>query len=202
MIKPSGCRNKLMNIARRWRLACSIGLIRLFFLAGAGALAAAPAAEGDKFKIGYVNLKALMDEAAITAKAEKAYQREKKDIITTRERLKEEVLRQVESLKLEREFLKKKDFEVRAKEIQKKADELNEEIRKVNNQLEKLEKEKKLEVFLDISEAIDGVAASQGYDLILNRRNAVIYGESGLDITDQVLEILTEINQRDHPNAK
>jgi len=153
-------------------------------------------------KIGYINMKALFDEAAVTKKISKSYDREKREIIESREFLKEEINRAIHDLKIERGYLKKKDFAAPVKEIQKKIDELNDVIREVNEQLEALENEMKLEIFLDISEAIDGVARDQGFDLILNKKNAVIFADDDMDITDDVLDILTEINERDHPNVK
>ena len=158
------------------------------------------AAEG--IKVGYINMKALYDEAAVTQKYSAAYEREKKEIVESRDFLKRELNQAVLDLKIERQYLKRTDFETRVQVVQAKIDELNETIREVNDQLEKLENEVKLEIFLDISEAIDTVAREQNFDIILHKKNSVIFGQDGLDITDDVLDILTEIDRRDHPTVK
>src|SRR5690606_20151963 len=57
-------------------------------------------------KIGFINMKALYDESAVTTRVSKAYDREKRDIIEARESVKREIETALADLKAERLYLK------------------------------------------------------------------------------------------------
>lgn len=135
-------------------------------------------------RIGYVDLRSLVDSSPLSEKATAKMRAEfgprqdeiKEQIVKLRERRKElELMSAEQRLEAEQEIIKLE------RKIKRDERDLQEEVNIRRNSERKV-------VLEAIREAVEQLAKDKGYDLILS--NGVLYASDGSEVTDQVLELL------------
>lgn len=167
----------------------TIGLAGLLLLAGL--LSGGPALAQDGLKIGFVNTAKLLDNAPQLESAN----RRLKEEFAPRERELMEIQRQLRTLEEElsdsdeilqdgrRRSLEREILQLR-RDLKRDQEELREDYNiRGNEELRKLQRL--------VLETIGDLAREEGFDLVVNE-GAVAYFSEQIDITDQVLERLTQ----------
>ncbi len=163
-------------------------VISAFFLTG-GVQAQAAEKTG---KIGYVDLSRLFDEYYKTKEYDKILE-QKHNEFTKKEQEKMDKIKEAQGKLAIMNEDQKAELE---KQIDKMKQDLMEFDRQQKTSLTKERNEKIREILLEIEKVVSNFAESNGYSIILNDR-VLIYGAQNLDLTEQVLKILNEGEQKD-----
>jgi outer membrane protein len=141
----------------------------------------------EKAKIGYVDLSRLFDEYHKTKEYDKVLEEKSKAFEKERNDKIEKIKEAQGKLALLADD-KKKQME---QDVEKMKAELLEFDRQKKTDLTKERNEKIRDILLEIEKIVSDFAKKEGYSVILNDR-VLIYGETGLNLTEQVLKSLND----------
>jgi outer membrane protein len=162
---------------------------RAFFLVGAGILMLASQclAQG---RVGYVDIDKVTRKAPQVTKVMNEVQDQLKGIQDNIEAKKKQISGLKSEIKKSEGVLAAEELDKRRKELDKLTNELDELDLKGRREMQKVDQVVFEPALKLIMMAVQDVAKEQKYDVIL-RGEAVIYGVSGVDITDAVIAKLT-----------
>lgn len=147
----------------------------------------------DNLKIGFVNMKQLLNEstmvAEINAKLQKRFSEPKKQL--------EDMARSIQEQEKE---IKRNELMMTDSKITKSKQDLIEKVKKFREMEAKLGQElqavqnEELGVFREeVRKVLDEIAQQESYDLILN--DGVMYASKSVNITDKILERLNKVKK-------
>jgi Skp family chaperone for outer membrane proteins len=150
-----------------------------------------------EIKYGFVDLQKVADEHPVykqkISEIEKLIAPEKKELENKREEL-EKLVEELESNPLASETIKNKQRE----NIQKKQREFQQYLGSVQRTIQKYEREKlsdaiQEQILVDVNKAVQTIAKKEGFQVIYDVKNNVVYTEPSLDITERTIEQLLQI---------
>ena len=140
---------------------------------------------GEDLKIGYVDIFQIFNEYDKTKDYDKVLEGERDKKEAELEKKKEEIKKMQDKLSL----LKETEQDKERDKITQAATEYRDLEREALLDLKKKRDDKMKEIVEDINKVIEVYAQKSEFDLILNK-SAVLYGEGGADVTDQILKIV------------
>jgi outer membrane protein len=150
-------------------------------MAASGLLADAAAGE-EGLKVGVVNVARIFDEYDRTKASDVVLERKGKQKETELEARMNELKKLRESL----ELLNEEAREAKAREVEERAEDLQRfrtsTARDLRRERDKIAKD----ILGEIQRAMEEYAKANGFALLLDARS-ILYGEGGLDVTDEVL---------------
>ncbi len=158
-----------------------------WLIAGGMLLVAAPysASQAQEFKVGYVNVRTVFDNYQRTKALDAGLESKGKQ----KEAELEGKMNELKKMRQNLELLNDQAREAKAREIEARADELK---RFRNNTARDLQRERDAAAEVirkDIKQAIDEYAQANGFTMVFDG-SALIYGQDGPDLTDEVLSML------------
>jgi len=157
------------------------------------AVLAVPALAQNGTRIGYVDMKRLLDNAPQLVAAREALDQEFRprdealiDDDARLERMRQRLI-EAENLDAEARFEMEREMRNLSRSIDRRREDLSEELRFRTNA-------RKQEIEATIDLAVQQVAEQQGFDLILN--SPVAYAAPSIDITDRILQWLEDDFER------
>ena len=159
-----------------------IGVVLGMVLFSTGALCA----KGEN-KTGFVDVKKVFDDYDKKKEFDKVLEKsvkEKEDQISKQE---DEIKRLTEELEIKNEKEKLKTQE----DIDEKRRKLADFKRAAQSELDRQNDKLVREIVLEINEVVKDYGQKEGYGLIL-KSSSILYGDPGMDITDNIVKILNE----------
>ncbi len=148
-------------------------------------LLAASFANAEIKKVGYLDLSRIFDNYGKTKEYDKVLEEQYTRYETDRNQKVEKIQEKQGKLSLMKEDEKKKAEE----EVQGMINALQQYDMEQRTDLTKKRDERIREILLEVEQVVANYAKKEGYDLIFNDR-VLIYGSDGMDITEQILQLL------------
>lgn len=164
------------------RMAVWGSVAGILVMAGAGSAVAAPA---EQSKIGYVLLPKVIDGYQRTRQLDAKFTEQSKQKEAELQSRVTDLKKQRESL----ELLNDQAREGKAREIEQKADALQQFRNSATRELTRERQKLMAEIAEDVQRAVTEYAKANGYTLIL-KDDALLYGDTVHDVTDDVLKAL------------
>ena len=146
-------------------------------------------AYADNFKIGFVNLETIMQEApqvkAIDAQLKKEFAPRDAKIKAAEKAMQSHV----QVLKRNASVMSAKEKSTAQEKLVKESQDLQSQQAQFEQDLQAAQAKAMKKLFVKISSVANSVAKSDGYDVVL-QKTAAIYYKPSLDITDQVIKKL------------
>ncbi len=169
---------------RRLITVCLVPLVLTLFLLAAGPLAAAD------MKIGVMNVQKVLVTSTSGKSAKEKFDQKMQDLQTKFKAEEEELVTLQKEIENKSSAWNEETKQVKVRDFQKKRRELQEKSEDARFELKNLQ-DKELAPIL---KALEGVVASfgqeNGYTLILDSKNGVIFFSDAVDITDQLVKKL------------
>ena len=146
-----------------------------------------PARAQDAVKIGTLDLSKAFDNYEKT----KAYDSELQGQSQAYQKERDERIEKMKELQGKLALMKDEEKTKAEGELETMKEDLKNFIDSREIDLRKVQDERIREILLDIEKVVNDFAQKQGYQLILNNR-VLIYEQSGLDVTDEVLKLLNQ----------
>lgn len=144
-------------------------------------------AQGTIKKVGFLDLSKLFDSYEKT----KEYDTTLEAKYTTYEKERDAKIEKLKEAQGKLALLKEEEKGKMQQEVDKMRQELMEYDQAQRTDLGKQRDEKIREILLEIEKIVSDYAKKENFDLILNDR-VLIYGNQGLDITEQILKMMNE----------
>ena len=154
-------------------------------MAAAAALSGAVRADAQELKLGYVDLAKVFDSYERTKRSDAALEQKGKQ----KEAELETRMNELRKLRQNLELLSDDARDQKQREIEEKSDELQRFRKNTARDLSRERDQVAKEILREIQQGITEYAKSNGYTLILDERS-LLYGQSAIDVTDDVLKIL------------
>ena len=159
-------------------------LVSVFFSLGIGVMSFAQS-DG---KIGYIDLQRVILESKAGKTAKSAFEREfnqKAQLLDQKqkslEREKEDFLKQSSVISEDARLQKAEELQRKEKDLNRTRDDYREELQRRDLDLSK-------QILSEVIEIINGIGASEGYILIVEKNEAGVLCCKGIDITDRVIK--------------
>jgi outer membrane protein len=147
-------------------------------------------------KVGIIDLQRCLQESMEGKKATETLKKKKAELQKSLDK------KQQELLELRREFEKQSMMlsmdaqESKRKTVERKARELEYYLRDLNEEMARAQEEKKKRIFDELGTVIEEIGAKGGYSMILEKRaGGVLYRDTSVDITDEVIKAYDELKQ-------
>ena len=138
-------------------------------------------------KLAYVDLFEIFNEYEKTKSYDKVLEGKK----SKEEDKLESKKKQIEKIQSKTSLLKEEEQLKERETIVKAVEEYRQLERDIFTDLKKQRDEKMKEILEDITKVIEDYAKKNGFDMILHK-NAVLFGSSAMDVTDQVLKLVND----------
>jgi len=146
-----------------------------------------PDVSADELKIGYVDLAKIFDSYERTRQSESVLERKGKQ----KEAELEQRLGELQKLREGLELLNEDARESKTRSLQEKADELRRFQQFTKRDLAGERDRIAQEILQEIDQAVEAYAKANAFTIIIDRRS-LLYGQGGLDVTDEVLKQLNQ----------
>lgn len=161
------------------------------------ALYAGRASAADVIKLGYVDLRVVLNESDAGKKAKV----ELESIIKTRQSSIDEKGKSIEKMKAEFEkqasVLSTEAKKSKEDEIEKLVREYQRLVQDSQNEIKKKESEATVSILKEIREVIENIGREDGYSIVLeNVEGLILYSKKELDITDRVIKNYNEVKAK------
>ena len=140
-----------------------------------------------EIKMGYVNLGKTFDEYGKTKEADAALEKKSNE----KEKERQKMVDEISKLKDELELMNEKGKKDKQAVIDEKLKKLQEFINATREELSKERDAMVTDIVKEIDKVIQDYGKQNGYTVILNDR-VLVYGESALDITEEMIGILNK----------
>ena len=151
----------------------------------------------EELKILYVDLNYVYSQSDLKERVEKETNQKRKSIETIREEARNSLREDKKYLKRLELLLGYEEYATEYRQLYQKKFELKEkELEKLNEELNLWRKEKESGVFEELLLAIETIAEKEKAKIVFHKRGSIVYADSSLDVSDQVIDLLNEINQR------
>lgn len=161
----------------------TIGLAAIFLLI----LSSGPVSSESSEKIGYIDISRAFDEYQKTKDLDREL--EKKGDAKQEER--ERIVKEIRKMREELELLNKPAQEKKEADIETKIKMLQEFDQEAKTDLVKERDNMVRDILKEMDDVIKEYGIKEGYSIILNSR-VLLYGESNMDITNEIIKILNE----------
>lgn len=159
--------------------------------AGGYALVSAGAvAKSEDAKIGYVDTAKVFDQYEKTKRSDKILEAK----VAAKQTERQGQVEEIRKLKDETELLSDEQRRARQDVIGKKLEDLRGFDERAQEELQRERDALGREILEELERAIQEFGAKEGYTLILPRR-ALLYGEAGLDVTDEIIRRLNHADR-------
>ncbi len=142
-------------------------------------------------KVGYVDMDRVFDEYTETQKASQELNKEISARRTEITKLENEITTLKEKLDAQEALLSKEERSKRAQVINQKILDLQKYVRDIEMDLARKEEAMTKKLITAIYNVVREIARKEGYTLIL-RKDSILYGEEGMDLTDKVIKVLNK----------
>lgn len=166
------------------------------------ALTALPAQAVDQARVGYVDLEYVFQNSALKKTVYKDYTAQKDKINAARlaaEKVLQDLRRQQRS---QEALLGYEEFAKSQQELNARIAEGEKLVAEAREELKKWEQENMGSLFDEILLVLELLAQEENLSVILSKKNAVIYGETSLDMTQRAIDLINETDERATPAAK
>ncbi|MCD5397503.1 OmpH family outer membrane protein [candidate division NPL-UPA2 bacterium] len=145
--------------------------------------------EGVRLKIGYVDIARAIDGHPKVQEAEEFLRKEQEAKQKKLEEKREEIGKLEAELRAREALLKEEERERRVGIIEEKKRAWGQLFREYDLDIRSRVIEKRREMFAEIRQVVESFGKEKGYTLILDSRQ-IIFSLEGLDVTDEVIELL------------
>jgi Skp family chaperone for outer membrane proteins len=177
-------------------VACAAVALAVYGAVQTGMNPAQAAAGDGSYKIGIVNMQQVMDEYTKQQQGVKELEGEVKQRQATLDNLKQELEKVGDQYREDREKMTDQQRFQREEDIEVSALELQAAVKRAEIEVERRRVQLKNDLLKDILGAINGIAAEQGYHLVLEAdpefRSGVIYYATRVNMTHKVIERLNK----------
>lgn len=139
------------------------------------------------FKLGYVNLKKVLDDYKKVTEGEGQLLEEAEKKTKEREKL----VNEIKKLREKVDLLKDKEKEKEQKELDEKVKELQDFTYETRTSLRQDRDEKFREIMKEIKDVLDEYGQSRNYNIIIDD-TLLLYKESSLDVTEDIIKMLNQ----------
>ncbi|MCS6984565.1 MAG: OmpH family outer membrane protein [Leptospiraceae bacterium] len=156
----------------------------------------------ERGRTAYVDLEYVYQNSALKKAIYKEYTQQRDNILTAKKKAEEKI----SLLSLEKKNLQLLlGFEEAVdllKQIDKEIEKEEKTIQEARQALRQWESENAALLFDEVMLVLENIANEEKFDLILSKKNAIIYGDPSLDITQKAIDLINEIDERAQPGAK
>ncbi|WP_371189020.1 OmpH family outer membrane protein [Thalassotalea maritima] len=138
-------------------------------------------------KIGVVNVQQVVAQLPQMADIQAKITSEFKDQVDGLKKLEGDIKYKLEKRQRDEAILSKKEIEALEKEIVELRQQYAGQAQPLQQQLKRREQEEQQKILMLVKDAVDAVAAKEGYDLII-QQSAVAFSKQDLDISAKVVE--------------
>lgn len=142
----------------------------------------------EPLKIGYINLGKIFDEYEKTKEYDKTLEAKG----TEKQKERDKLVNDIKRLKDELELLSEKGREEKQNQIDSKVTELKKFDTEVRETLTRQRDNFLKEIIKEIYATVEEYGQKEKYTMIIRAEGMVIYGDKGVDMTDQIIKILNE----------
>ncbi len=163
---------------------------------------ALPLSAAEKTKVGYIDLEYVLQNSALKKTIYKDYTAQKDKINAVRlaaEKNLQELRRKQRAQEI---LLGYEEFTKNQQEFDAKITEAEKQVAEAREELKKWEQENMGSLFDEIMLVLEILAKEENLSIILSKKNAIIYGETSLDITQRAIDLINEADERATPAAK
>ena len=153
-------------------------------------------------KVGYVDLEFVFKNSASKQNLYIEYKKQRRRILRAKSNAEDNLTRlKLETRKLE-SILGYDEYKKRSAKIKLKIKEYETSIQEARTELEKWEADLMGSAFDDIIRVLEIIALENDLSLIVSKKNAILYGDPNLDFTQDAIDLINEVNERNTPSAK
>lgn len=153
-------------------------------------------------RVGYVDLEYVFENSALKDTLYKEYQNQRQNIIKSKKNAETNLQLLLFSLRQKEAMMGYQEYQKELRVSEKKVKEYEETIKEAKEELRKWEADLMASVFDNIISVFQAIADEKQLDLILSRKTSILYGDTDLDYSQDVIDLINEINERDTATAK
>ena len=151
----------------------------------------------EKFKVLYIDLDYVYEQSKLKIKTENELRKKRKFIETTKLKLEDSLRSDKKYLAQLESFLGYAEYNAEYKELyQKKLGDKEKEFQRLHEELNLWKAEKELNIFEEFLLAVETIAEKEKAKIVFFRKGSIVFADQSLDISDQVIALLNQINQR------
>lgn len=156
----------------------------------------------EKFRVGYVDLEYLYENSALKKAIYKEYSNQKEKIRQVKKNSEKKIGELNFKKKTLSVLLGYEEFLEEVKEIDKEIEKEEKLILEAKEAMRKWETENAALLFDEVMLVLELIAEEEDLDLILSKKNAIIYGDPALDVTQRAIDLINETDERSLPGVK
>ena len=157
----------------------------------------------EELKILYIDLDYVYDQSKLKIKTQDELRKKRKFIGTTRLKLEDSLRNDKKYLTQLESFLGYAEYNAEYKKLyQKKFEEKEKEFQRLHEELSLWKTEKESDIFEELLLAVETIAEKEKARIVFLRKGSIVFADQSLDISDQVIDLLNQINQRSSVTVK
>lgn len=156
----------------------------------------------EETEIAYVDIEYIYENSALQKKLADEYHSRREALMKIRSQAARNVEKLQALLKRRTHLLSYDEYTAEVELINRKIEEAEKRSAEAAEELKQWESDIMATVYDDILLALETVAAEENIRLILSKKQAVVYSETALDISQNVIDLLNESDARLSPTAR
>ncbi len=158
--------------------------------------------QAQESRVGYVDLEYVFENSALKSTLYKQYQNQRLNILNAKKNAEQNLQDLLFRLRQKESMMGYSEFQIELKKAEIKIKDYEEKIKTTKDELRKWEADLMASVFDNIISVFQAVADEKKLDLIISRKTSVLYGKTDLDYSQEVVDLINEINDRDTATAR
>ena len=151
----------------------------------------------EKLKILYIDLDYVYEQSDLKVRSQKEVGRKRKSLDNIRKEAEVSLQKDKKYLNRLESLLGYEEYVREYKQLyQEKFERKRKEFEKLSKELEFWRREKELDLFEELLLAVETIAEKENATIVLRKKGSIVYINPSLDISDQVIDLLNEVNQR------
>lgn len=156
----------------------------------------------DKSDIAYIDLKFVFENSNLKNRLYREFLSQKDRVSERIRALGRKIRDEQLALAALQPMLGAKEFLLERNKVEKKLKQYEDEIAKAKKDVASWESENMAILFDEIINVLTILSKEEGIKIFLSRQSAMVYGDSALDYTQRVIDLINEIDERNTPSAK
>ena len=164
--------------------------------------AAVVSAEEKKSRVAYIDLEYVFDNSAARNTVFKEFKAQRSKILTAKKNAEEKVLNMRTELRALQAILGYEEYQKKIVLIKDRITEYENEVIEAKKEIKKWEEDLMASTFDDVLRVFEILAEENDVDIIVSKKTSVLYGKNDLDLTQQAVDLINEIDERNTPSAR
>lgn len=156
----------------------------------------------EKNRIGYIDLEYVFANSNLRDTAYKEFQAQKERLVQGKKAAEASLAKLRKELRDRESLLGAEEYQKDLKDIELKTLELEKTILQSKEDLRKWEQDTLATLYDDITVVMEIISREEKMPVILSRQNAILYGDSSLDMSQRAIDLINELDERNTPAAK